>query len=148
MFLRNLRDNGLIHYNINLTRWVWDDDAISSTMVMQNVASIMIDKLEQFEQRSQQVVMVASCLGASFSTSVIAMIVETLEAEEDAEVAESKRGCFADCSGIASLVASSVDEFEKEGVWEQEAGQICSFCHDQIQSAAFELIPDDEKNSF
>ena len=43
--------------------------------------------------------------------------------------------------------ASSIEEFEGEGLCEVD-NEECHFMHDQIQSAAFELISPEQKDSF
>ena len=142
MFLRYLYNDGLIQYNFGAMKWMWDDDVVSSTMVMQNVATIMVNRLKQFQEGSQTILKVASCLGASFSTSVVAMVVETLSASQSRNILDRDE--------IASVITSSIDEFEKDGTWEveSESEAIWRFSHDQIQSASLELIPSDERDSF
>jgi len=142
MFLRYLYDERLIQFNFGAMKWIWDDVIVSSTMVMQNVATIMVNRLKQFPEGPQNILKVASCLGASFSTSVVAMVMETL--------LETQSRKISDHDEIASLVTSSIDEFENDGIWEveSESEAIWRFSHDQIQCAAFELIPSDKRDSF
>eukprot|EP00985_Skeletonema_marinoi_P031148 scaffold36441_cov73-Skeletonema_marinoi.AAC.1 len=46
-----------------------------------------------------------------------------------------------------SSYASSIEEFEGEGLCEVD-NEECRFMHDQIQSAAFELISPEQRDSF
>ena len=57
-------------------KWVWDDDAIKSKLVTQNVAQLMVSKLKRLTDRSQNILKIASCLGASFSLSVVGAVLE------------------------------------------------------------------------
>mmetsp|Transcript_23905 Transcript_23905/g.51712 ORF Transcript_23905/g.51712 Transcript_23905/m.51712 type:complete len:740 (+) Transcript_23905:1112-3331(+) len=158
MFLRYLYDERLIEYNFGAMRWIWNDDVVSSTMVMQNVATIMINRLKQFQEGSQTILKVASCLGASFSTSVVAMVVEALSEMQSRKVSDHDEIASIithsidefENDEIAPVIASSIEEFENDGIWEvdSESDGIWHFSHDQIQSAAFELIPLGERDSF
>ena len=47
-----------------------------------------------------------------------------------------------------SVVSSSSKEFEDEGLWEIGEDGSCHFSHDKVQSAAFDLIPSEERDSF
>eukprot|EP00984_Skeletonema_dohrnii_P003655 scaffold1253_cov196-Skeletonema_dohrnii-CCMP3373.AAC.1 len=52
-----------------------------------------------------------------------------------------------DQDGSDSSYASSIEEFEEEGLCEVD-NEECRFMHDQIQSAAFELISPEQRDSF
>ena len=47
-----------------------------------------------------------------------------------------------------SAVSRSSKEFEDEGLWEIDGDGLCHFSHDKVQSAAFDLIPSEERDSF
>ena len=137
-FLRSLYDDRLIQYNFGLMQWIWDDDAIKSKLVTQNVAQLMVSKLKRLTDKSQNVLKVASCLGASFSLSNVSAVVDNFSSAETET----------DCDETMSVSSTSVREFEEEGLWERENLEICRFSHDQIQSAAFLLIPEAERDTF
>ena len=63
-------------------QWIWDDDAIKSKLVTQNVAQLMVSKLKRLTDKSQNVLKVASCLGASFSLSVVSAVVDNFSHQE------------------------------------------------------------------
>eukprot|EP00985_Skeletonema_marinoi_P015380 scaffold7927_cov80-Skeletonema_marinoi.AAC.1 len=52
-----------------------------------------------------------------------------------------------DQDGSDSSYASAIEEFEEEGLCEVD-NEECRFMHDQIQSAAFELISPEQRDSF
>ena len=49
-----------------------------------------------------------------------------------------------------SQLGSSINELEDEGLWEKESkdADVRVFGHDKIQSAAFDLIPTDKRDTF
>lgn len=135
-FLRSLYDEELLQYNVGLMAWKWDETVITQKLVTQNVASIMINKMKRFTEELQNMLKVASVLGASSNISLLEVVVNNLDlnfGEEDLD---------------ASLrVSHVVNELENEGLWERDNNTI-RFAHDQIQLSAFQLIPEEERDSF
>lgn len=136
------RDKELTRFNF-YARWLWDDDVISNKMVTANVATILVDKLRRFDETSQTVLKVASCLGSTFSVPATEAVARTL-------ISASTETASHDGETEAVSLASLVDKFEREGLWEREGDLAtqCHFTHDQVQSAAFELVPVEERDMF
>jgi predicted ATPase len=149
MFLRSLHDEKLLQYNFGTMKWNWDDDAVNSKIVTNNVASVLVNKMNRLRDEAQRILMVASCLGATFRlSSVMAVMKNISRAEMTSSMRSSSLSVTSelntsntdrDDSDSGSTFASSVDEFEEEGLCEVD-NQNCRFVHDQIQSVAFELI--------
>ena len=53
-----------------------------------------------------------------------------------------------DTTDSISAVSRSSKEFEDEGLWEIGEDGTCHFSHDKVQSAAFDLIPSESRDSF
>lgn len=130
VFLKSLYDEALLHYSFGSMKWIWDDDEVNSKLVTENVATILINKLKGFNESSQMALQVAACLGASFSAPIVSMVLRELSNSE--------------------TDSSMVEEFEEDGLWEKERGTSTKrhFSHDQIQYAAFGLIPPEKRDSF
>jgi len=148
MFLRSLYDEEVLQYNFGTMRWLWDDDAVEEKLATENVATVLINKLRRLSSKSQSVVKVASCLGAKFSLSAVTAVTENLSDEETLSGAQIEFDTRDD--SISVLDSSILSELEDEGLWEKEAknADVRVFGHDKIQSAAFELIPFDRRDSF
>lgn len=143
-FLRSLYDEELITYNFVAMRWLWDDDAVKAKFVTENVATILVDKLRRLSKSSQILLKVASCLGSTFSVSAAAAVARSLSSSDGTLSQDGD-----DTSLDMSVVSSIMDGFEKEGLWEKDGGEAsCRFTHDQVQSAAFELVPFEERDEF
>eukprot|EP00984_Skeletonema_dohrnii_P006894 scaffold2461_cov78-Skeletonema_dohrnii-CCMP3373.AAC.2 len=170
MFLRSLYDEKLLQYNFGVMKWTWDDDAVNSKIVTENVASVLVNKMNRLQEETQRMLMVASCLGATFRLSAVMEIMKNISRVEMRDSMRSSTrsvsgtaatmgsssaslrssdlaNSSADRGGSVSSFASSIEEFEGEGLCEVDDEE-CRFMHDQIQSAAFELISPEQRDSF
>ena len=165
MFLRSLYDEKLLQYNIGVMKWTWDKDAVNSKIVTEHVASVLVNKMNRLREETQRMLMVASCLGATFRLSAVMTVMKNISRVEmmdsmrsvtDPATMGSSYASFLssdltnsciDRDGSVSSYASSIEEFEVEGLCEVD-NEECRFMHDQIQSAAFELICAEKRDSF
>eukprot|EP00984_Skeletonema_dohrnii_P000214 scaffold65_cov186-Skeletonema_dohrnii-CCMP3373.AAC.3 len=172
MFLRSLYDEKLLKFNFGVMKWTWNEDAVNSKIVTENVASVLVNKMNRLQEETQRMLMVASCLGATFRLSAVMTVMKNISR---VEMRDSMRASMISVSGTAATMgnfsasllssdlsnactdtdqdgsdssyASSIEEFEGEGLCEVE-NEECRFMHDQIQSAAFELISPEQRDSF
>ncbi len=168
MFLRSLYDEKLLQYNVGTMKWTWDDEAVNSKIVTENVASVLVNKMSRLEEETQRMLMVASCLGATFRLSAVLQAMKNISWAEfkcssskiSVSDTASKAGNSStsivssdlnylgtDRRGSDCSYASSIGELEEEGLCEVD-NEECHFVHDQIQSAAFKLICPDQRDSF
>ena len=156
MFLRSLHDEELLTYNFGIMKWTWDDDTVNAELATENVATVLVNKLNRLNTRTQNVVKVASCLGAKFSLSAVAAITDNLRTSElrrlsSTDVAPPLTEDNDDeDDNTTSTLGSSLHELQGEGLWEVDSGDadIYHFGHDKIQTAAFELIPLSKRDTF
>ncbi len=159
-FLRSLYDEKLLQYNFGALKWTWDDEAVKSEIVTENVATVLVNKMSRLREETQMVLMVASCLGATFRLSVVLRVMESISQEEMRSSMRVSRSsvsgflltldesiCSIDLDGSDFSYASPIDELEVEGLCEVD-NEVGYFVHDQIQSAAYELISPDQRDSF
>ncbi|KAK1740394.1 putative AAA ATPase [Skeletonema marinoi] len=170
MFLRSLYDEKLLQFNFGVMKWTWDEDAVNSKIVTENVATVLVNKMNRLQEETQRMLMVASCLGATFRLSAVMTVMKNISRVEmrasmgalmrsvsgtAATMGNSSASLLSsdlsnactDHDGSDSSYASSVEEFEGEGLCEVD-NEECRFMHDQIQSAAFELISPEQRDSF
>eukprot|EP00985_Skeletonema_marinoi_P000794 scaffold299_cov113-Skeletonema_marinoi.AAC.1 len=152
-------------------KWTWDEDSVNSKIVTENVASVLVNKMNRLQEETQRMLMVASCLGATFRLSAVMTVMK--QHISQVEMRDSMRASMISVSGTAATMgnssasllssdlsnactdrdrsdssyASSIEEFEEEGLCEVDDKE-CRFMHDQIQSTAFELICPEQRDSF
>eukprot|EP00985_Skeletonema_marinoi_P030034 scaffold30138_cov131-Skeletonema_marinoi.AAC.1 len=193
MFLRSLYDEKLLQFNFGVMKWTWDEDEVKSKIVTENVASVLVNRMNRLQEETQRMLMVASCLGANFRKSAVMEVMKNIPRSEMRSAMRSVSSlppwlpplpswgsssflspdltnsstvrlfsCTAEIMGSSSEsllssdlsnsctereYASSIEEFEGEGLCEVD-NEECHFMHDQIQSAAFELISPEQRDSF
>ncbi len=155
MFLGSLQDEKLLQYNFGAMKWTWDDEAVKSKIVTENVASILVSKMNRLQEATQKVLIVASCLGATFRLSAVLEVMKNIpQIEMRKSIRDSMSSASSDMSDSSTghhdsnpSFVSSIEELVEEGLCEVD-DEDCHFVHDQIRSAAFELICPDQRDSF
>ena len=131
MFLRSLYDEKLLKFNFGVMKWIWDEDAVNSKIVTENVATVLVNKMNRLQEETQRMLMVASCLGAAFRLSAVMEVMKNIP---QVEMRGSMRASARSVSGTAALLSSdlanfstnrdcsdssyatSIEEFEGEGL--------------------------------
>jgi predicted ATPase len=99
-FLSSLYDDGLLRYNVGSMSWAWDDDAVRSRFVTENVVDLTTAKFHKLTPKLQKLLMMAACLGRTFDRTQLELIMR-----QD-KVAALLGSCAAPSSSAASPGAS------------------------------------------
>jgi predicted ATPase len=99
-FLSSLYDDGLLRYNVGSMSWAWDESAVRSRFVTENVVDLTTDKFHKLPPQLQKLLMMAACLGRTFDRTQLELIMR-----QD-KVAALLGSCAAPSSSAASPVAS------------------------------------------
>lgn len=82
-FLRKLRDDKLLTFNLGSHRWSWNvDQILEQTNAMTNVVDLMKQELAQLPSGLQRRMSVVACFGNSFHPEVVDHVLEQLEKNE------------------------------------------------------------------
>lgn len=71
-FLQSLYEVGLIRFRSD--RWQWDEAAIRSRELADNVVSLMVGKIQRLPPRTQKVLPLAACIGGVFDLRTLAVV--------------------------------------------------------------------------
>jgi predicted ATPase len=79
-FVRSLVDEGLLEYSICKKRWIWDEMAIQSKEITNNVLFLLANKMNNgLTKETISVLKVVSCFGIRIHESVINFLSATAE---------------------------------------------------------------------
>jgi predicted ATPase/signal transduction histidine kinase/tRNA A-37 threonylcarbamoyl transferase component Bud32 len=131
-FLNTLHAENLITFDFERHSWQWDISNIQAVGLTDNVVELMIGKLKKLPPIAQQILRLASCVGASFDLNTLSIICEKPKE--------------AICSDLVTAVQSGLILPTSE-LDEGLLIQAYKFGHDRIQQAAYALIDEQQKKA-
>ncbi|MGK7923913.1 MAG: AAA family ATPase [Spirulina sp.] len=129
-FLQALDDEKLLIFHPQEKCWQWDILEIEAREFTDNVVELMVEKLQQLPESSQESLSIAACLGAEFDLKLLTWI----EEKSPQDIFEWLKIAL-DRNFILPL--SELDE--------NLLVQSYKFAHDRIQQAAYTLIPEEKR---
>jgi len=112
-FLDSMVEEGKVYYSVEEKRWIWDTEAIRQVSIDDNVAKLLVRKLQRLPSKVQDALKLLSCFGQRVPKFAIV----------NQETIDGLNHAFS--SGLLDMDA----EFYK-------------FTHSAVQSAAHDLIPE------
>ena len=120
--MMSLYRDGSIRLSLNRRRWEWDDEAIQTRKLPDDVASCLSSSLERLPQDTQAALSAMACLGNSTDFALVNAI-------------ETKLGC---------LLVGPLEVAVAEGILDK-TDRSYSFSHDRLQEAAYNMLPPEDR---
>lgn len=131
-FLHSLHQDGLICFREQ--RWQWDEQAIRSQEMTDNVIQLMVSKIQRLPPDTQAVLPLAACIGSSFNLRTL-VVVSGLEPRQAADQLWPAL--------TEGLIVPQDDSYRLFQNMDPSRTRY-RFVHDRVQQAAYSLIHDDE----
>jgi PAS domain S-box-containing protein len=131
-FLKTLYTEDLIVFNMDRRCWQWDVAQIRATNITDNVVKLIVGKLKQLPEQTQQVLRLAACVGAEFDVTTLSAICERPAVEIFAELT----------TVIQSELILATSELD-----ENLLIQNYKFSHDRVQQSAYVLIAQEQQQA-
>lgn len=142
-FLKNLHHEGLLTFDAQQMRWVWDVAQIESREITDNVVEFMVKKLRTLPDGTQNLLRLGACIGSSFDLRALSIIAEQPVAEVAHRLWPAVEEGLLLPQGGGHHQLKMLDEEAAGGDAAQEA--VDRFLHDRVQQAAYSLIAEDQK---
>ncbi len=123
--LASLNDEGLILYSINSRRWMFDLQKIELKEMSEDVVKHMTEHMSRLPGKVQLGLKLCACLGPSFHATFLE------KARKDAAIGDD-----------------FLETCVEEGFLQTEGGSSYKWSHDQVQQAAYGLIPLQRREKF
>jgi len=121
-FLKNLYEEGLLHFSFDKKAWQWDNAKIEKAGFTDNVIEFMAQAVEKMPLETQKSLQLASCIGEKFNLKTLFEISDNQNIKKDLHRA---------------IVEGLIFPTTTQGQYK--------FAHERVQQAAYALVPETEK---
>jgi len=149
-FIETLNTDGFLSYDYENGRWQWDIEKITAQSITDNVVDFMSAKVLKLSDNSQQILLLASCIGNPFNLSLLAMVAKKPSGEIVGDLREAiALGLVRPRSDVYrhmnKLAADTLASDQPETQLNPADDISFEFLHDKIMQAVYTLVPDAQK---
>lgn len=147
-FIRSMYEQGFISYAYaedHSGSWVWNVEEMNKMNFTDNVVEFMLQKIKTLEPDTQEILMLASCVGTSFDFNTISYVSKKPFDIIIKGLREILKEQLVVAAGTNADFAHYLSEEDEDS---HRLSLSYKFTHDRIREAAYELIPNNERAEF
>lgn len=140
-FLLKLHRDGVLAFDAEAGRYLWDLDAVRAATLTDNLAEHMLAKLSRLPDATLALVKLAACIGGRFPLEVLSQLVNE---------SQRKTGALLHAAVMSGLVVPvrdgiSMPEFRTAKNGQPVAGVAYAFSHERIRQSAYGLLDEAQR---
>ncbi|MBD2492124.1 AAA family ATPase [Aulosira sp. FACHB-615] len=145
--LRSLYREKLLLFDRIRRCWQWDTEKIQGVGITDNVVTLMTLKLEKLDEKTQNLLKLAACIGNQFDLDILTIInTQAQTAIADELEPAIKEGLILPLSSEYKIpLLGSQPEIFDSSLSKFPKSISYKFLHDRLHQAAYNLIPEHEK---
>ncbi len=141
--LLSLSRDELLFFDGSEGRWRWDSDRLASVEICENVIDLTVRKLQTLPQETQNLLMLAACIGNRFDLRVLSVVNERSPRRTAADLWEAIAQGLIIPLNEAYKIPLTLDASTENEAEDAEIAKLpirYTFGHDRVQQAALALI--------
>ncbi|MEK8019559.1 MAG: hypothetical protein VSS75_022015, partial [Candidatus Parabeggiatoa sp.] len=123
-FLKSLYQQKLLFFDFQKRQWDWDLTQIKAQNITDNVIDLMVAKFQKLNEKTQNILKLAACIGNQFEIDTLAIVCEQNVSKTKADLWEA----------LTEELVLPLEESYK-------------FVHDRIQQTVYSLIQTEQKQA-
>lgn len=139
--LVRLHEDGLLYYSSSDRGWRWNMESITALGISDNVADLLVRKIEILPDKTRELLVVASCLGNRFDLGTLAIISQASFVEIAKGLWDAVKEELVIPQGDACTYGrwGESDGTDPENTWYK-------FFHDRVQEAAYSGLSHEKRS--
>jgi len=141
--LLSLARDELLFFDGSEGHWRWDSDRLASIEICENVIDLTVRKLQTLPQETQNLLMLAACIGNRFDLRVLSVVNERSPRRTAADLWEAIAQGMIIPLNEAYKIPLTLDASTENEAEDAEIAKLpirYTFLHDRVQQAALALI--------
>ncbi|RJP76512.1 MAG: GAF domain-containing protein [Desulfobacteraceae bacterium] len=153
-FIQALSSKKLLCLDYTSGMWRWDEQAIQSENITDNVVAIMLDEIQKLPAGTQEMMKLAACIGNRFDFQILAAVSEIHIVETASLLLASVKAGFILAKGESNRFLNEILASRKPVAGQPDPSDshpensfFFEFLHDRVRQAVYSLVPIEQRKT-